>query len=421
MPTQRPRRVLGIVVCCFCLVLGLAATVSAVKTKIVFAESTTWPEWEEAIKAFEVEHSDIEVEWIRLQHATLAESLIRFAAAGQMPDVFTILHDILPGLLANNLVRPLEPLFVRDGSVTPREYVGLDMGPKGIWALPLTVNVWFIIVNHSMFAEAGMEPPQGGWTPADMARLATRLKADIDGDGVFDRFGLIGIPITSANEIDVTLFPFNASLFDSMGRPALNTSEARQAFNFLESMIADGSAVPGGALTPAWLNGQAAMLTGDRVYLFHFAQNVKFDWGLAHLPMNPGGTPRTVGTGHYFGIANSSPNVEAAWTFLKWVTGPKGHNMVKSKAPLPGNLKAFPIYQSYWEMMRHEWNVPKNIELVTQITTYAVAPTVTRTALSQQQVNTLLRDAANGILQRQLAAETALRELQRQLEALQNQ
>jgi ABC-type glycerol-3-phosphate transport system substrate-binding protein len=163
------------------------------------------------------------------------------------------------------------------------------------------------------------------------------------------------------------------------------------------------------------------MLTGDRVYLSHFAQNLKFDWGLVPLPMNPEVTPRTVGTGHYFGIANSSPNVEAAWTFLKWVTGPKGHNMVKAKAPLPGNLKAFPIYQAFWDAKRAEWNVPKNIDLVAQVTTYAVAPSITRTTFSQQQVATLLRNVYNGIMQRQVAAETAVQELQRQLEALSNQ
>lgn len=74
-----------------CLVLALGSPVAlAAKTKIVFAESTAWPEWPQFIESFEKEYPNIDVEPVVLQHGTLAESLIKFAAGGQMPDVFTV-------------------------------------------------------------------------------------------------------------------------------------------------------------------------------------------------------------------------------------------------------------------------------------------------------------------------------------------
>lgn len=405
-----------------CLVLLVTSTAWAAKTKIVFAESTAWPEWPQFIERFEEEYTDIDVEPVVLQHGTLAESLVKFAAGGQMPDVFTVLHDILPGLLSHSLVAPLEPFFARDNSVSIREYVPLDMGPKGLWALPLTINVWFTIYNRSLFAEAGVGFPNEGWSMDDLDSLATKLAVDTDGDGITDVWGFQGVNLMqSANQIDTFLWPFGASLFDSEGAPALNTPAARQSFEFWENLLARSTGRYAGyisSLDTVWMSGNVAMGFGDRVYLAPISQNFGYEWGLAPLPFQPGVKQQTVGTGHYFGISATTKHPEEAWTFLKWVTGPKGHSVFKVKAPLPGHMRAFPIYQQFWESRRGDWNLPHNIGLVTATTSYAAPPSIMRSGYTAEQIKPSLVSAINGIGNRTAPATTLISELQRQLEAM---
>src|SRR5690606_32649878 len=210
---------------------------------------------------------------------------------------FTIYHSVLPGFIANNLIARLDSFFERDASVNVRDYVGLDMGPEGIWALPLTVNAWFTIYNQDLFSQMGVEFPQEGWTPDDLMEKIRKLTQDKDGDGLPDQWGYAGYgSMRDLNAAESWFRPFGGNLFDRDGTPIANSTAMKEALNFWRTVVASGNnLVDTFHVNDQWISGRVGLSIADRVHLATQAQILKFDFALAPLPFKKGVKPDSVG------------------------------------------------------------------------------------------------------------------------------
>lgn len=411
------RIVLALTALALLCALGAGAQTSTVK----FATNLAgWPEMVQAVEVFESLHPDIDVELVTIG-GNVGEDLLTLYAAGQAPDAYTFIHSILPGFLANNLVAPLEGFFERDPSVSMSDYVGLDMGPEGVWALPLTVNAWFSVYNQTLFSEMGLPFPRENWTPEEMYETISRLTLDFDGDGDLDQWGYVGFgSMRDLNAAESWFRPFGANVFGPDGRPTVNTPQMRDAFNFWRSVVESGNnQVENFQANANWNAGRAGMSVADRVHLAAQAQVLQFDWALVPLPFREGVAPSSVGTGHYFAISSSASDPEAAWRWITWITGPEGHAVLKDRGLLPGHIGAFDIYADYWHVQAAGANPPKNLHVITETTAYIEPPTVVNSGLSLGEAAPIFQrylDAA--ILNGEMAPEQALEEMQRQLQAL---
>lgn len=424
MPLTKPRsvsdrRVLGVV---FALVLALAGTMQAAeRIKLAFATPlATWAEVEAARDQFQVEFPNIEVELVPIS-GDLGEGILRFAAAGQLADVFSIYHDILPGLLAHNLLTPLEPFFAGDQTTKTSDYVGLDMGRPGIYALPLTVNTWFTVFNRTLFRSIGLADPAANWTTEDFRDMAVKLTRDTSGEGEIDQWGFAGhYALRVVNSAESRLFLFGAALFGKNGRPTVDTEPMVEALTFWSDLVARGmDQIPGLNSNEHWKAGKVGMGIQDRVWLASMAQTLSFEWGLTPLPFKRAVPRATVGTGHYFAIGRASPNKQAAWEFIKWLTGLKGHRVLAPRGLLPGHRGAFPIFQEFWRTSPPNWNPPRNIQVVTDATAYSRPPSIVGTDYSGTDVQPLVVGLMeNAVLRREISPRQGAADMQRRLEAM---
>ncbi len=393
----------------------------AQSSKVVFATNLAgWPEMVKAVEVFESLHPDIDVELVAIG-SNVGEDLLTLYAAGHAPDAYTFLHSILPGFLGNNMVARLDEFFERDPNVSVRDYVGLDMGPEGIWALPLTVNAWFTVYNQTLFSEMGLAYPRVGWTPEEFRDTISRLTQDFDGDGTPDQWGYAGYQsMRDLNATESWLRPFGANVFGPDGSPTANSPAMREAFNFWRSVVESGNnLVPNYNANDDWISGRVGMSLADRVHLVAQSQLLQFDFALTPLPFREGVAPSSVGTGHYFAISSQASDPEAAWRWITWITGPEGHKVLEERGLLPGHIGAFDIYAGYWEARASSANLPKNLNVITETTAYIEPPSVVNSGMNLAEVSPIYqRYLDEAIINGTMPPEQALDEMQRQLQAL---
>lgn len=425
------RRVSSFIPLLLALILFMATVgVQASETvRLVFGTPlASWGEMVEARDAYQRANPHIEIELVSID-GDLAEGLLRFAVSGQLPDMFSMHHDILPGLIGHQFLTELTPFFERDPQVSTGDYAALDMGVAGIWGLPLTTNSEYTVYNLTLFEEMGLAPPHdvldtyaSNWTPDEFSRVALQLTRDTNGDGEIDMWGYSGYGnLRDPNGAEAMLWPFGAALFDRDGTPTVGSDEMIEALSFWNELVVRGMDIVGNINqdNPNWVQGRIAMGITNRVHFAATAQAVSFDWALAPVPYKPGVPRSTVGTGHYFSIGHTSEHKEEAWQFLTWLTGPEGHQILAPRALFPGNRRAFPVFQEFWDTAPSDWNAPQNLELVWLTTAYSRPPSITGSSFTRQEVQPLLTDVINrAVIGSQMPVREAATDFQRRLEGI---
>ncbi len=399
------------------------------RTKIVFATTlATWEEMQAAINQFESENPGIDVD-MQMIAGSVGPALNTMAVAGMMPDVFSFTHNLLESLVGNNLVTRLDSFFDRDSSVNRDKYFGLDMGIAGIWGLPLSTQSDFTVYNQSLFANMGLAninellgPRSKNWTPEQFWNNALRLTLDTNGDGQFEQWGYSGhTTLRLPNEAETKLWPFGASLFDSQGAPTIDTPAMREALRFWSGIVQHGMT----SLTRVdhrnkdFVAGKIGMGIEPRTQMASIAQTVSFNWALAPVPYKPDVPRATLGTGHYFGMSASCKNKDAAWKLMTWLTGPKGHEALASRALLPGNRDAFPTFLRWWKSVPADWNLPANLNLIWDTVTYSRGPSMVGSGISEEVLGPLLSTMmTNVVLKQEIGIDQGVTQMQKSLEAL---
>ena len=271
------------------------------------------------------------------------EQLVTSMIGGNAPDVFDTWRDDVAKYADVAQVLDVQPLVDRDFAPEAiADYFDWQWAdfilPSGIrFGLPKYVNMMAVWYNKDLFEQNGITPPDDSWDHTRYADVAKQLTVR-NGDSV-DRWGLF-FPGYGIDRWSYKLTAWGGNLVDptdntvaAFGQePAIAATQWIYELTFKDGANAEfGLLFSGGTggvanLTIAFGQGRLAMVE-DGMYPFAIAEQVRatgstFRWGFAPVPPGPAGR-HVLGTADGFAIWAGSPNQEAAWELVKFLSGPQ--------------------------------------------------------------------------------------------------
>jgi arabinogalactan oligomer/maltooligosaccharide transport system substrate-binding protein len=239
---------------------------------------------------------------------------------GVGPDVFVFPQDRLGGWVeGGGLLEPLD--FFLEPSVRQRYVPGTleAMTYRGsVYALPLNFKVITLIYNKKLLAK----PPR---TTGELLAMCKALQA---GKAEKDRVCL-AYPYTDFYYHAALMHAFGGRVFDPGPRVRLDAPENVKSLELLLKWAGQPGlmpAEPSTALVTSLFNeGKAAMVFSGPWFIGEIAQGI--DYGLAPLPTvdEAGGKPlKPWMTVEGVGISSHSQHKDAAYDFVRYLTGPEG-------------------------------------------------------------------------------------------------
>lgn len=282
------------------------------------------------------------------------QQVLRSALTGNTPDVFFsgyhLLHELVTTLKARNQIADLGPMIAADGgqafldkNYTP-QMAALGVVDGKQYGLPVNASSPIMFINADLVKKAGGDPDKMPTTFPELIELAKKIRAtdpkvagmayDIGGwpDDwlwqalVYEQGGELTDPKTGKvafdNEIGLNALKLLRRFVTEAGQPVLDWDQSRQQF---------GAGLTGFIFsTPAHVQTIEG-LVGER-----------FKLTTATFPLDnkeKGGVP-TGGNAAVI-LTQDKARQEAAWKYLKWVTGPEAQNMiVRITGYLPTNKLA---------------------------------------------------------------------------------
>lgn len=145
--------------------------------------------WSTIIAEFEKTHPDIHVEVDLLNEkgdsVASMQKLDLMAAASDPLDIVELPYTNYSQRADIGLLEPMDDYIQKEGYKLADEYL-VDTTVNGkIYALPSSMQRWFVLLNKEMLDEAGLPVPTD-WTWADFEEYAKKLTK---GEGATKRFG----------------------------------------------------------------------------------------------------------------------------------------------------------------------------------------------------------------------------------------
>jgi multiple sugar transport system substrate-binding protein len=269
---------------------------------------------------------NVEIEHQSVDFAELLNRITTGQLGGDAPDIYHFYNLWLPDFAASELLSTPPEDVIADITASYAEgTVGGASFNDQAWGYPTEVNNYQLIYNKTMFQEAGIDAP-----PATFAELREHAKALTKGSG--DNLTQAGIMFLQGWDSGV-VHPWTSLLWsnggqyvaDDYSKALFNEQPGIDTLQLQADIINDGSALlslledadfeSGRAAMTIMANWWGATLRASELGI----ENV----GVAPIPHGEGGTSTAVQYEWIWGVSNASQNAEAAWTFLKWLNGPR--------------------------------------------------------------------------------------------------
>jgi multiple sugar transport system substrate-binding protein len=309
-----------------------AAVVEPVTIKVVsfltYSENAEGAE-SKVVAAFQAAHPEITVDFQLLPYADYYTSLKTWIAGGTAPDVASLDLSMLQEMAAAGSIADLNPMIKADGYDLTQYYQStLDMFQNngGQYGLPASYSNVVLYYNKNLFDAAGLPYPDSTMDWATFMDYNKKLSQDTNGDGTIDTFGTSRLwwpyymLLTGAT-------PFNADATQC----TLTDQAAIDGFQAMVDLSLTNKYAPTAndlAAQDDWHMfeaGRIAMYPIGPWSITEFNDVIKdFDWDATTLPAGPTGKQVTFLFGNAYSVLAGSKQQQAAYEFLKFVTGPEG-------------------------------------------------------------------------------------------------
>ncbi|MBO1751312.1 extracellular solute-binding protein [Actinotalea sp. BY-33] len=160
---------------------GAAAEGPVTLTLAGWSLSTT-PEFQTLADAFHEENPDITVELQEYDATNYDTQMTADLAAGTAPDVYVQknLRNFYTYQSGNQLLDVSDVVAELDEGTGGAEFYEVD---GASYAVPYRQDAWVLYYNKDLFAEAGVDEPDGSWTWDDYATAATELTDGLEAAG----------------------------------------------------------------------------------------------------------------------------------------------------------------------------------------------------------------------------------------------
>lgn len=249
-------------------------------------------------------------------------------AAGDPPDVFLINFREYAQFVTRGAIEPAEPLMQERGVAIsdyfdqPIEAFTLD---GELQCMPQNISSLVVYFNKRLFRDAGLAPPQPGWSFEDMRSAAKVLTTgDVRGLGI------------EPSVIRLAPFVWSAGgeVVDDLESPSrftLDTPEARRAVQSLIDLVRVDGVVPteeevaAQDLETRFAAGKLGMFLSSRRETPVFREVTELKWDVAGLPVI--NEPATILHSDAYCVSRGSGNLAAAADFIAYATGRQGQSI----------------------------------------------------------------------------------------------
>lgn len=291
---------------------------------------------QQLIDEFEAEHPNIRIDPKGTPAGEIHSSVHAQAAAGDPPDVaqigwskFGFLQENLP-YVPFEQIAPADELQAHLDGMYP---AAVDLGRHDgeLAGLPYSVSTPTLFINADLFAQAGLDPqaPPASWTEA---RDAAQAIVDAGAQGIYvDAAGDAKSDFLTQSLINSN----GGQLLGDDGSLQLDHPAAVEALSMLGDLSADGlQPQVGEAEAIAMFEaGQLGMLVTSTALLGGLAASADgvFELETAGLPAYDGHdvAPTVSGAG-LFVFSEDPAEQQAAWEFVKFLTGEQGFTILAS-------------------------------------------------------------------------------------------
>ncbi len=328
-------------------VFGLALPISAHADDIVLkfwdnqqTESGLSQYQQEAVKSFEAANPGIKVEVTTIPYPEYQQRLLTAVQGGNAPDVSTIDQIWVAAFAEAGAIEPLDDLAKSAGVTADTFFPGAWASANydgHLWGIPFNVDVWqFSFYNDDLLKAAGVDP----------ASLATfeGLKAageKLTGNG---KYG-IGLFAHKGEDtvvvMDSFIFSNGGKVLNDDGSCGLTSDASVGALAYLASLapyapqgIANADS---GGMRELFLNGSLAVEFWPALEQ-PTLQKSKINWDFVNGTAPEGKTPIGTYGGWNLVMYKNSPNKDAAWKFIQFLTQEDVNGKVVDL--IPANVKA---------------------------------------------------------------------------------
>ncbi len=332
------------------------------------------------IDAFEAKYPNIKVDHEEVPWGGYHDKLLTRMVGGTAQDTFTVSWAFFVDYAKSGQLYSLAEMIKKDAAEVDMDdfhaggrahgnYDGVQYG------LPWLVGGNPLFINEELFDDAGLARPDKSWTYYDQfVEAAQKLTKDTDGDGKSDQFGYAGV---NGWQFWAGLIFGEGGQFynDDYTAFVLDDQPARTAFQFVVDLVNKYKVAPNPAAedsgAPLFFAGKQAMRSSPFPTVATLRKNVTFKWGAYDLPKgsvkrtSPGGTLPLC-------ISKDTKHVEAAWTFVKFMTSTEMQALLANNGMSPPSRKSSkpliedPIYKFFTEIAEN-YQTPMTNRLFQQI------------------------------------------------------
>jgi multiple sugar transport system substrate-binding protein len=285
-------------------------------------------------------------------------NLAAVAAGSGMPDVIVSDRPQLPKDAADGVYQSLQELADRDNVKRDQFYPWAwdqTVYENQTYGIPFETDVRVLFWNKQAFTEAGLDPEKPPTTWAELEAMADKLDKK-NADGTYSRIAFM--PLWNAGP-DIWSYTNDAEMIAADGKPQINNPKMVETLTWIKKWIdryggwqnvqafaAQFGAPPndifmsGGVAMLVDIFGYNSQLTFYRPQVTQADGNkVRMDWGIGMMPYNT--DPGDWSGGFSLSIPTGAQNKDAAWEFIKCMTGYQGQvSWARDTQAQPTNLKA---------------------------------------------------------------------------------
>jgi ABC-type glycerol-3-phosphate transport system substrate-binding protein len=324
--------------------MTVAAALSLPTLALAQQKEVRWGQWKgtevgekfmaELKAAFEKDHPDIKLVTVDSPFTGFHDRAIVLHQAKKLPDVLLVQVDWVAEFADLGMIEPLDERIAKE----PKEFfanipVTFHQQWKGKqYYLPIESGAVALFYNTDLFKAAGLSGPPKTWDEfADHARKLTNPEKR--------QFAVTGTlqgepPTNMTYDIYPLLLQNGAKIIDATTNKAVfNSPEGVAAIEwYVERVNKDKVSVPG-VLSNGEKEKRANFASGNVAMMFEGPWGVaiqkqlnpKLNYDVAPLPK--GKTTGTMVRGSLNTITTQAQDKDAAWTFMRWLSGPKGIEM----------------------------------------------------------------------------------------------
>ena len=281
------------------------------------------------------------------------------AAGSGMPDVIVSDRPTLPRDAEAGIYMDLQEWADRDGVARDQFYDwswDQTLYEDATYGIPFETDVSVLFWNKQLFQQAGLDPNTPPKTWDELWEYADKLD-EKNPDGTYKRIAFF--PLWKRG-VDVWQYTNDAEMIGPDGTVQINNPKMVETAEWIQKWVeryggwqaikdfeaAHNQAAP----NDVFMSGSAAMVVdifGYNSQLEFYRPNIKLnddsnprmEWGIDLLPGNP--DTGTWSGGFALSIPNGADNAEAAWEFIKCMSGAEGQaSWARDTGAQPTNIAA---------------------------------------------------------------------------------